>query len=155
MCLAILKLVKTPMKPMVPSMAGPAVVVTLKDGCPCTKECHVALNALANACRGRIRFVGLLDGDVKKASTLAREAGIRFPIVPDPKLGAIRWLKACEALDLRLIGKDGRVAGRWEGLSRSNVASLVESVRHETGFDVDLDLTPFTVLVKKGCGYNP
>ena len=135
--------------------AGPAVVVTLQNGCPCARECHVGLNALAAACAGRVRFVGLVDGDAQAARRLAREAELRFPVLPDPRLGTIRKLEGHEALDLRLVDGRGRIVGRWDGLCRASVAALVDAVRRTTGRDASLDLSPFTVTPKLGCAYPP
>ncbi len=134
-------------------LRGPAVVVLLQDGCPCAKECHLALNALAGACAGRVRFVGMVDGDAEAARGLARAAELRFPVLPDPRKAEIHALGGREALDLRLVGTDGRLLGRWDGLCRSHVAALVDAVRARTGADVSLDLSPFTVTPKMGCEY--
>lgn len=125
----------------------------LQKDCPCAKECHEALNRLAAACAGKVRFVGLVDGDGRAAESLARSAELRFSVLPDPKRARIRALGGHEALDLRLVGSDGRVLARWDGLCRANVAALVDAARAGLGIDVSLDLSPFTVTPKLGCAY--
>ena len=143
-------------RPIAPpdSTPGPAVVVLLRDRCPCVTECRSMLNALAEACRGRIRFVGLVDAEPARSTAFAKEAGLHFPLIPDPRSTAIRRLKGRAALDLRLVGDRGILVGGWHGLSRSNVAALVDAVRRETGQDVSLSLAPFTELTKFGCDFS-
>ena len=141
--------------PVRPPLRGPLVVVMLKEGCPCVRECRTQLNAMAGACRGKIRLVGVVDGDEAKASALQKDAGLVFPILADPNAKTIRALGGHAALDLRLVGRDGKVAGKWDGLSRANVAALVEAVGRTTGKDVSLGLEPFTVLTKIGCAFDP
>ena len=128
-------------------------MVLLKEACPCVRECRVALNALAQACRGKVRFVGIVDGDSAKARAIARGAELSFPVLADPRRTAIRALRGRNALDLRLIGRDGRVAAGFSGLSRANVAGLVDSVRTLTTKDISLELDSFTVLTKTGCPF--
>lgn len=148
-----LTLAQPPHPPRPPDLQGPAVVVLLKDGCPCAQECHVALNALAVVCRGKIKFVGLVDGDVDKARLLRKSAGLNFPVVADPKSLMIRSLRGHEALNLRLLDAQGKPVGGWNGLNRSNVSALVDAVRNHVGADIALDLGPFTELPKIGCAY--
>ena len=134
---------------------GPKVVVLLRDGCPCTRECRPMLNALADACRGRVRFEAVLDADEAHAERLRSGAGLRFPVLPDPKGARIRALGGKEALDLRLVGTGGGVLGAWEGLSRANVAALAARLRETKGILIRVDPTPFTTLPKLGCEFPP
>jgi len=132
---------------------GPAVVVLLKDGCPCTRECRLQLNILAEACKGKIKFFGVVDSAGKKAETLIKEANLNFPLLPDPKALTIRTFKGHEALDLRLVGKDGKLIGSWDGLSRENVAGVSAKIYAETGITIDCDVSFFTTLPKLGCRF--
>ena len=133
---------------------GPALVVLLKDGCPCTRECRAELNLLAHVSRGKVRFLGLLDAGAGSAKALAKEAELEFSVLPDPKRTAIGRLSGTEALDFRLLGAGGKVIGRWNGLSRTNVALIARAIGKASGQPVKIDLSPFTVLTKYGCAYS-
>lgn len=113
------------------------------------------LNALADACRGRVRFEAVLDADAAHAERLRREVGLRFPVLPDPKRTTIRALEGKQALDLRLVGTSGGALGAWEGLSRANVAALATRLRETKGIVIAVDPTPFTTLPKLGCEFPP
>ena len=138
-----------------PPLKGPVVVVALKDGCPCAQECHLALNTFAKACKGKVRFIGLIDADERRAKSTAREAGLEFSVIPDPRGTLLRSMNAKKALDLRLLNRRGELVACRNGLSRGNVASLVDAIRSFTGVDVSLDLTPFNQLPKIGCSFAP
>ena len=139
---------------MAGALRSPALVVLLKEGCPCTRECHAELNLLAGACRGKLPFFGLLDAAPSAAKLLVRDAELAFPVIPDPKLTQIRRLDGRAALGFRLVGSDGKLLGRWDGLSRANVAAMVTGVRRATGLSLVVDVNPFTVLTKIGCEFS-
>lgn len=109
---------------------------------------------LAQAFRGKIRFVAVVDANQTGAAELAKKAELSFPLVADPDRKLILALKGREGLDLRLIGTDGQPRKGWDGLSRGNLKALISEIRLETGKTVNCSEMPFTVLTKLGCPFH-
>lgn len=96
---------------------GPLVLLFIKDGCPCSVAAESFFNGLHASYRGRVRFVGVIDGDASVARRWAATNGVPFPIVPDPQLELMHAYGATNSAYVALIDRDGRLDGFWPGYS--------------------------------------
>ena len=104
--------------------SGPVVLVFIKDGCPCSVSAEAYFNQLHAAYRGKIRFVGVIDGDPKTARKWGAIQGVPFPIVPDPKLDLMQSYGATNSAYVALIDRAGRIEEFWPGYSVSMLRDL-------------------------------
>ena len=144
---------EVPVAPVPALRQGPTLVVLLKEGCPCIQECRTQLNAMARACRGKIKFVGVLNANGAKTKRLIESASLDFPVLPDPTTSAIRALHGRETLNIRLLSAKGAVLAGWEGLSRSIIRDVAYQTREMIKVEIIFDVQNLTSLTKSGCRF--
>ncbi len=113
---------------------GPAVLVFIKDGCPCSQAAQPFFNVLFNAYGKHARFFGVFDGDVTVAKKWAKQNLVGFPILSDPDLRAVHEYKAENSAYVALIAKGGRIEKLWPGYSADMLADAVARLARLTGF---------------------
>ncbi|MDB5350928.1 MAG: resA 17 [Planctomycetota bacterium] len=121
---------------------GPIVLVFIKDGCPCSVSAEAYFNQLHAAYRGRIRFVGVIDGDRKLARKWGALNGVPFPILPDPKLTLMQSYGATNSAYVALIDRDGQIEEFWPGYSASMLHDLNAKMAKLAGLDPETVETP-------------
>ena len=108
---------------------GPAVLVFIKDGCPCSHAAQPFFNLLFDAYGEHARFFGVFDGDVTAAKKWAKQNLVEFPILSDPDLRAVREYKAENSAYVALIAKGGRIEKLWPGYSADMLADAAARLR--------------------------
>jgi hypothetical protein len=58
---------------------GPAILVFIEDGCPCSQAAQPFFNLLFDAYGEHARFFGVFDGDVTAAKKWAKQISSSFP----------------------------------------------------------------------------
>jgi peroxiredoxin len=99
--------------------SGPVVLLFIKDGCPCSVSAETYFNAMHASYRGKIQFLGVIDGDAKTARRWGASNGVPFPIIPDPELALMHAYGATNSAFIALIALDGRIDQFWPGYSTS------------------------------------
>ena len=96
---------------------GPIALVFIKDGCPCSEAAQPYYNQLCDAYGERVRFFGVIDGDVEVAKRWAIKNRARFPLLCDPSLQIAHHFKAENSAYLALVAKGGKIEECWPGYS--------------------------------------
>ncbi len=122
--------------------AGPVVLVFIKDGCPCSVSAEAYFNQLHAAYRGKIQFVGVIDGDSQIARKWGAIHGVPFPIVPDPKLELTQSYGATNSAYVALIDLAGTIEEFWPGYSASMLRDLNRKMSKLANLDEETIETP-------------
>ena len=120
---------------------GPVVLIFISDGCPCSVSAEPYWNSLHAAYNGRIRFLGVIDGDAAVARAWGTHNGVPFPILPDPRGQIIRSYGAENSAYVALIDREGRIDAFWPGYSSAMLSALNGRIAQlaglaESSFDV-------------------
>ena len=102
----------------------PLALVFIKDGCPCSVAAEPYFQRLYHLYRGRLRLVGVIDGDAAVARAWAREQKSPYPILTDPDLAIARAYGAKGSAYVALVTPAGRVERLWPGYSQSMLRQL-------------------------------
>ncbi len=103
---------------------GPVVIIFIKDGCPCSVSAESYFNNLHALYGGRLRFLGVFDGDAAKARRWASLQGVPFPILPDPKVELTQRFGVTNSAFVALIDSSGKINSLWPGYSSSMLKDL-------------------------------
>jgi peroxiredoxin len=133
---------------------GPAVLIFIKDGCPCSRSADQFLQRLHTAGRGWVPFYGVIDGSEAVAERWAEETQSVFPILADPSLKIIHTYGAESSAYVAFIGPGGEIDKLWAGYSESMLKELAERMKPW----VKPGLEPFNVAdapveLYSGCPY--
>ena len=104
--------------------SGPVVLVFIKDGCPCSVSASPYFNALHTLYRGRLRLLGVIEGDAEVARRWGSANHVTFPILLDPSLDLAKNYGATNSAFVALIDRDGRIDELWPGYSASMLHDL-------------------------------
>ncbi|MES1227147.1 MAG: redoxin domain-containing protein [Armatimonadota bacterium] len=112
---------------------GPVVVVTMKDGCPCTIESQPFFNALAESYKGKVQFLGVTDGTKYKASKYKDDFSVPFPIVTETGMHTFEAFQSPRSVYYTLIKKGGVVRKLWPGYSKKTLDEFNSALAEEAG----------------------
>lgn len=96
---------------------GPLALVFIKDGCPCSVAAGPFYGHLAEGYGSRVRFFGIIDGDIEVARRWAGANHVPFPILCDPGLRIVREYKAENSAYFAIIAPGGAIERYWPGYS--------------------------------------
>lgn len=99
------------------AQAGPLALIFIKDGCPCSVAAGPYYGRLAESYGSRVRFFGVIDGDIEVARRWARANHVPFPILCDPGLRIVREYKAENSAYFAIIAPGGAIDRYWPGYS--------------------------------------
>lgn len=134
---------------------GPVVVVTIKDGCPCSIESQPFFNALAAAYTGKVQFVGVMDGDRIKTSKYKDDFSVPFPIVTEPGDRTFAAFQSPRSVYYSLVQKGGVVKRLWPGYSKEMLHEFNRSLAEEAGIDPPkLDVAMAPDKKSSGCAFG-
>jgi peroxiredoxin len=103
---------------------GPAVLLFIKNGCPCSRAADPFLQRLHTAGRGWVPFYGVIDGGVEVAEGWAEQNHTVFPILADPEMKIIRAYHIESSAYVAFIGQGGRIEKLWAGYSEEMLREL-------------------------------
>jgi peroxiredoxin len=133
---------------------GPAILIFIKDGCPCSRTADPFLQRLHTAGRGWVPFYGVIDGGVAVAEKWAEETHTVFPILADPELKIIHTYGAENSAYVAFIGPGGEIEKLWAGYSETMLKELAERMKPwvKPGLEpFDVSDAPFELYA--GCPY--
>ncbi len=133
---------------------GPAVLVFIKDGCPCSRSADQYLRRIHTAGRGWVPFFGVIDGNVLVADRWVEQTGTVFPILADPDLDIIHTYGAESSAYVAFIGPDGKIEKLWAGYSESMLKELADRMAPwvKPGME-PFDVSDAPVELYAGCPY--
>lgn len=135
--------------------AGPIVLVFIKDGCPCSISAEAYFNAIHSAYRGRVQFLGVIEGDAAVARRWASANGVPFPILPDPELKLTKAYGATNSAFVALIDRSGSVVEFWPGYSLGMLRDLNQRVASMMGIEVEtVEFADAPDDLYSGCPFN-
>ncbi len=132
----------------------PAVLVFIKDGCPCSRSADQYLQRIHAAGRGWVPFYGVIDGGVMVADRWVEQTQTVFPILADPELNIIHAYGAESSAYVAFIGPGGTIEKLWAGYSETMLKELAARMAPW----VKPGMTPFDVSdapvdLYAGCPY--
>jgi peroxiredoxin len=123
----------------------PLVILFIKEGCPCSIEAQPVFNKLSEAYKGKVAFLGVINGDGKVAQEFAKTNEMAFPVLPDPKLEIVKPYGAERSVYVALVAQDGKIDKLWPGYSKTMMSEMNERIAHLAGIPpktVDFQLVP-------------
>ncbi len=87
----------------------PAVLVFIKDGCPCSRSADQYLRRIHAAGRGWVSFFGVIDGGVMVADRWVEQTQTVFPVLADPDLSIIHKYGAESSAYVAFISPGGKI----------------------------------------------
>ncbi len=104
----------------------PAVLVFIKDDCPCSEIAQPLFNRLFVAYGARVNFLGVIDAEVEVARDWADRFDCPYPILADPAQKVIQTYRAENSAYVALLAPGGQLKHLWPGFSRSMLEELGE-----------------------------
>lgn len=133
----------------------PAVLIWIKDGCPCSTAAEPFFRRLHDAYGTRVRFLGLIDGDREVARRWVADHGTPFPVAHDPELAAARALGATNSAYVAVVERGGRLARLWPGFSESMLRQSAAELAELAGTDpIAIDTAGAPVELYTGCPFD-
>lgn len=114
---------------------GPVVVLSIKDGCPCSVDSQPLFNGLAKKFQGKATFVGLFDQNAEKAKTYIKDNSVNFPVVINEDLEVFKQYKAERSVYVSIVTTDGKIVKQWPGYWVDMLNELDGKLEELTGFD--------------------
>ncbi len=102
----------------------PAVLVFIKDGCPCSRSADQFFRRIHAAGRGWVPFFGVIDGGVMVADRWAEQTQTVFPVLADPDLSIIHKYGAESSAYVAFISPGGKIEKLWAGYSEPMLKEL-------------------------------
>ncbi len=133
---------------------GPAVLVFIKDGCPCSRAADPFLQRIHAAGRGWVPFYGVIDGGVMVADRWAERNQTIFPILADPELKIIHAFAVESSACVAFIGPGGRIEKLWAGYSEGMLRELADRMARwvKPGME-PFDVSDAPAELYAGCPY--
>lgn len=133
---------------------GPVLVVTIKDGCPCSIEAQPFFNQLAKDFARKFSILGVTDATRIKAEKYKMDFDARFPIVIEPGRKTFDAYHALNSVYSTLIGRDGVVIKQYPGYSKRILEDMNSEIAKATGAaPATLDLADAPERDSSGCPF--
>jgi peroxiredoxin len=114
--------------------ASKPVLLYFIDGeCPCSRDAAPFMDRLRDAYGDALAVVGVINVDGDEAQSWAKSAGVRFPVVADPKCAVIDAYGAERSVYMTLVSPGGTVAKTYPGYSASTLAEIAAGVARMAG----------------------
>ncbi|WP_237722441.1 peroxiredoxin family protein [Singulisphaera acidiphila] len=132
----------------------PMVIIFIKDGCPCSEAADPCFRRLFMAYRGRVAFVGVIDGETPDAERWTREHDTPYPVIADPDLKIVHAYQAERSAYVALVTREGTVDRLWPGYSASMLRELGTRLAAGVGVtEVKLDVSDAPEELTSGCSF--
>jgi peroxiredoxin len=134
--------------------AGPAVLIFIKEDCPCSRAAEPFFQRIHAAGRGWVPFYGVIDGGVEVAQRWADQSHSVFPILADPELKIIHAYKAESSAYVAFVGPEGQIEKLWAGYSESMLRELADRMARwvKPGME-PFDVSDAPAELYSGCPY--
>ncbi|QEH36632.1 AhpC/TSA family protein [Aquisphaera giovannonii] len=132
----------------------PAVLVFIRDGCPCSEAADPYFRRLYAAYGSDAAFLGIMDGDLDTARDWAGRHGTPYPILSDPDRRVIRACQAERSAYVMLVASGGRIEAFWPGYSAAMLRELGTRLARMAGHsEVPLDVEGAPGELGSGCRF--
>jgi hypothetical protein len=132
----------------------PQFLLFIKRDCPCSVDAQPIFNSLARHYEGKVRFVGVVDGDILAARKWVANNPSAFPVVADPSLAIVHAYRAKSSVYSALVSKDGRVEHLWPGYSIEMLKEMNRDLAALVGEKVrEFDTAYAPVAKTSGCAF--
>jgi peroxiredoxin len=130
-------------------------LVFVKDGCPCSVEFEPYFHRLAAAYPEAVRFVTIINGDVRTARRFADENHVPYPVLADEAHALITRFHAEHGATVVLLSASGKLEGRWPGCSREMMCELSGRIARISQFREEMiDVAGLPGALTAGCAYS-
>lgn len=102
----------------------PLVLYFIGESCPVNNQAVKYYNRVAEAYKGKVNFVGVIDGDKAKHAQWQAKHKAPYTVLFDPDMKVIRSYKAERSPWTILVGKDGKIVKEWVGYSIGEIDEL-------------------------------
>ncbi|HRJ27060.1 MAG TPA: TlpA disulfide reductase family protein [Fimbriimonadaceae bacterium] len=112
----------------------PAVIVLIKDQCPCNLDSQPLLNRLQTMHAPNAQFIGIINsGDSQVARSYAKVTSVNYPILLDPEVEVAKAHNAKRSVYLILVNASGRIVKIYPGYSDAILTELNSKLAQLTG----------------------
>ncbi len=133
----------------------PALVVFIKQSCPCSVEFEPYFQGLRKHYRDRVSFIGVFDGTPAEARDYAVANRADYPIIADRNLELVRAFKVKNGGYVGLLGRDGAIESLWPGFSNSMMNELNDAVARSAGTTLQpIETQGLPAALTTGCPYE-
>lgn len=133
---------------------GPVLVVTIKDGCPCSIEAQPFFNQMVKDYEGKFSILGVTDAPRIKAEKYKMDFDVQFPVVTEPGRKTFDAYHALNSVYSTLVGSDGVVIKQYPGYSKRILQDMNEQIAKATGAaPAKLDLADAPERDSSGCPF--
>ena len=133
---------------------GPVLVVTIKDGCPCSIESQPFFNQMVKDYEGKFTILGVTDAPRIKAEKYKVDFDAQFPIVTEPGKRTFEAYHALNSVYSTLVGRDGVVIKQYPGYSKRILTDMNEQIAKAVGATpTPLDLADAPERDSSGCPF--
>jgi len=107
---------------------GPVFLYFIKATCPVNAEAVKYFNRVAEGYKGKVAFVGIIDGEKGEYETWQGKFKAPYPVLLDPDMKIIKSYDAMRSPWGVLVGKDKKIAKVWDGYSISQKNEISASI---------------------------
>lgn len=95
----------------------PTLLYFIGHTCPINADAVKYYNSIANAYKGKLNFVGVIDTDAAGYAAWQKKFKGPYPVIFDPDLKIIKAFEAERSPWTILVGADGKIIEEWHGYS--------------------------------------
>ncbi len=103
---------------------GPAIVYSIKEGCPCSTDFEPFANSFSNRYRNQVTVLGIYNESPSAGKKWAEQHSSDHQIISDPSLDIVKQLKQERSVYVTLIDQSGQIVKSWPGYSKTMLLEL-------------------------------
>lgn len=133
----------------------PAVLVFIKNECPCSVEAQPIFNSMAKAYGSDALFYGISDCDQRDADAYVEATKTNFPVICDTDSSTIHAFQIKASASMALVDGKGRIVEIFPGYSISELRRLNLLLGSLAGVDPkEFDDSKAPVQLTAGCTFE-
>ena len=133
----------------------PAVVIFIKDKCPCSAAADPYFTQLHLAYKDQVNFFGVIDGGAETAKGWKDLHKTPYPILLDPDLIMVKDYQVSNSAYVALINSNGQIERLWPGYSESMLKEMNRQIASLGGVAApDLRFTDAPEEPFSGCPFD-
>ncbi len=114
----------------------PLVLFFIERECSCSRDAAPFLDRLQTEYGQACTVVGVIDANPEAARAWTREAGIHFPVIPDPEMVIVSAYHASQSVYTAVVAPGGMIARTYPGYSTEMLGDLSATVAGLAGVPV-------------------
>lgn len=107
---------------------GPVFLYFIQATCPINAEAVKYFNRIAEAYKGKVSFVGVIDGEKEEYDTWQSKFKAPYTVLLDPDMKIIKSYGALRSPWGILVDKDKKIAKVWTGYSKGQIDEMSASI---------------------------